>query len=120
MICSPLAAEQGREGSGRGRAREEWVEGIGIEEMVELGCGSPSGGARGEEMEEGIGPRFRLGGLLLGGPSGQRPGWAPLSILFLLENKPEKEKENKEKVGAESGHEDNFPGLIKICKVREN
>ena len=39
---------------------------------------------------------------------------------FFYKTKIEKEKEKKEKVGAESGHEDNFPGLIKICMVREN
>ena len=43
------------------RDREEWVEGIGIEEMVESGCGSPSGGARGEMERKGNGLGLALG-----------------------------------------------------------
>ena len=45
----------------------------------------------------------------------------PLSLslksLFPLKNKTEKEKEKKEKLGMESGHGDNFHGLVKIFMV---
>ena len=44
----------------------------------------------------------------------------PYSTCFSIKNQEKKDKEKKEKVGAESGHEDNFPGLLKICMVREN
>ena len=38
----------------------------------------------------------------------------------LVKTKQRKRKKKKEKVGVESGHGDNFPGLLKICMVREN
>ena len=48
----------------------------------------------------------------------------PLSLSlnspFPYKNKTEKEKEKKEKLGMESGHGDNFHGLVKIFMVREN
>ena len=60
----------------------------------------------------------------LGRPRCEGAGWAfspsLLNMLFHKKKKTEKDKEKKEKVGAESGHEDNFPGLLKMGMVREN
>ena len=51
-----------RERRRRARGKVRWGEGEGIEMRFERDAGVRlPGGARGEEMEEGIGPRFRLG-----------------------------------------------------------
>ena len=41
------------------------------------------------------------------------------SYSFPFTKKNRKEKEEKEKVGVESGHGDNFPGLTKMSSIQE-
>ena len=89
-----------------------------------------------EEMwrrwEEGEGrrrARVRKGGAagLLGfsGPAWLDRPKRPAGLLFSpsysfpFTKKNRKEKEEKEKVGVESGHGDNFPGLTKMSSIQE-
>ena len=71
-------------------------------------------------MGFGLGPAQLL--LVVGGQMGCRfslPLSLSLNSPFPFKNKTEKDKEKKEKLGMESGHEDNFLEVAKMCLFRE-
>ena len=88
--------EQGDRAGGGGRGRDGDSIGLGF------GIGGPRGWA----------------GLELGGPAGLSSLSLTL-ILSLTEKKIERRKE-REGLGKDVGHADNFSGLTKMCLFREN